>query len=165
VAAARGDGADRELVLFLAPEPAGSIDHDAVRQALTAALPAYMVPARIFELDQVPTTAAGKTDRRALTTLADRLVADQRTDALAGAPAGYADEVERAIAEIWSTVLTVPVVERDRPVTEYGAHSLNIFAALGQVQQHFGVAVQPVDFFRSPTVATLAALVRAGGAA
>jgi hypothetical protein len=31
---------------------------------------------------------------------------------------------------------------------------------LGQVQQRYGVAVQLVEFFRSPTVATLATLVR-----
>jgi acyl carrier protein len=58
-------------------------------------------------------------------------------------------------------VLKVDAVERDRPVLEYGAHSLSMFAALSQVQGKYGVTLQVVDFFRAPTVANLAGLVRA----
>jgi acyl carrier protein len=61
---------------------------------------------------------------------------------------------------MWAENLSVPVVERDRPVLHYGAHSLSIFAVMGQVRERFGVAVSLMDFFRSPTVATLATLVR-----
>jgi amino acid adenylation domain-containing protein len=166
VAAVRGEAADRELLLFLLPEPDTSadhkadheVDHEQVRNVLAARLPAYMVPARIFDIETVPTSPSGKTDRAALVALAEALIAQPAEEP---APAAeYADELERELAEIWAEVLAVPVIERDRPVLQYGAHSLNIFAVLGQVQQRYGVTVQLVEFFRSPTVATLATLVR-----
>jgi acyl carrier protein len=110
----------------------------------------------------VPTSGSGKTDRAALVAVAEQLIARRAQEP---APAAvYSDELERELAGIWTEVLGVPVIERERPVLQYGAHSLNIFAALGQVQQRFGVAVQLVEFFRAPTVATLATLVRQAAA-
>ncbi|WP_336116592.1 amino acid adenylation domain-containing protein, partial [Streptomyces sp. PTD9-10] len=44
----------------------GTEDTAAVRAALTASLPEYMVPSAIVALDAVPLTPNGKTDRRAL---------------------------------------------------------------------------------------------------
>jgi amino acid adenylation domain-containing protein len=164
VAAARGAGADLELLLFLCAQRGAAIDHEQVRGRLAAALPAYMVPARIFDIDAVPTSSGGgKTDRAALVALADRLIAEQQDDAAGDAP-DYANDVERELAELWAAVLNVPTIERDRPVMQYGAHSLNIFAALSQVLERFGVQIQLVDFFRLPTIATLAELIRNGAA-
>jgi amino acid adenylation domain-containing protein len=153
VAVARTEG---DLVLFLI----GTADHDEVRQALTRALPAYMVPAWILDLDRVPTSTAGKTDRGALLRLAGERIAERRGEEVA-APARYDSPLEEELAGIWAEVLKVDAVERDRPVLEYGAHSLSIFTALAQVQAKYGVTLQVVDFFRSPTVATLAEMVRA----
>ena len=158
VAAVRGEGADRGLLLFLRLEPGTAIDHDSVRGVFTARLPAYMVPARMFDVESVPTSTSGKTDRAALVAVAEELLAQPLAEPTPAAD--YVDELERELAAIWAEVLGVPIVERDTPVLQYGAHSLNIFAVLGQVQQRYGVAVQLVEFFRSPTVSTLARLVR-----
>jgi len=158
VAAVRGDDAQRALLLFLVPESGVVLDHDSVRAALATRLPEYMLPARIVDVETVPTTATGKTDRSALLAAAERAPADSSVNG--SAPAEYADELERELAGMWREVLGVSTVERDVPVLRYGAHSLNIFAVLGRVQQRFEVTVQLVDFFRAPTVATLAGLVR-----
>ncbi|GAA0602475.1 hypothetical protein GCM10010174_18300 [Kutzneria viridogrisea] len=157
VAVARGSGVDRELALFVLGE--GPVDHEALRAKLAEALPEYMVPTWIFDLDRVPTTPTGKTDLDALVALADELVTERRIDS-AAAPADYQDALEAELAGIWAEVLGVDSVLRDRPVMAYGAHSLNIFTALAQVQERYGVPVPVVDFFSSPTVATLAGLVR-----
>ncbi|ANZ39053.1 non-ribosomal peptide synthetase [Lentzea guizhouensis] len=158
VAVVRGEGVDRELVLFVVPS--GELDADAIKAEMSRSLPSYMVPMWVFELDTVPTTPTGKTDR-------DALVA--RSDELLVAPAEpevveYEDELERELAGIWAGVLNVEPIVRDRPVLEYGAHSLNIFTVLAEVQERYGVPVPMIDFFGSPTVATLAGLVRAGKA-
>jgi len=160
VAAVRGDGADRELLLFLLPDPDAAPEHDNVKARLAKVLPSHMVPTRVFDIESVPTSGTGKTDRKALLALAEQSIDRQAGES---APvAEYADDLERELAGIWAELLGVPTVERDRPVLSYGAHSLNIFTALNTVQERFGVAVQVVDFFRSPTVANLAALVREG---
>jgi acyl-coenzyme A synthetase/AMP-(fatty) acid ligase len=161
VAAARGTGAERELVLFLLTEDGSPVDADGIRSLLGDHLPAYMVPARVLDIDAIPTNGSGKTDRDALVAMAQQRLAEQNGTAGAKSPA-YADELERELAAIWTELLGVDGIPRDRPVLAYGAHSLNIFTALAQVQQRYGVAPPVVEFFRSPTIATLANLVRAG---
>jgi amino acid adenylation domain-containing protein len=161
VAVVRGQGADRELVLFVRTQRDAPVDVEEVRMLLGRTLPTYMQPARIIDVETIPTTATGKTDRDALVALADDLLVEQQSGAVA-APAEYADDLERELAAVWSTVLGVDGILRERPLLEYGAHSLNIFTALAQVQETYGVPVPMVDFFGSPTIATLARLVRAG---
>ncbi|KAA2255385.1 amino acid adenylation domain-containing protein [Solihabitans fulvus] len=156
VAVATGAAGDRELVLFLLNDIA--VDHEEVRARLTAALPSYMVPVRIFDIDSIPTSGTGKTDHSALAALADRLAAER-----AGAATGevqYRDDLERALAELWQEVLDVEGIEPDRSLLEYGAHSLNVFAAFAVIEEQHGVSVPVADFFRAPTVVALADLVR-----
>ena len=124
--AVRGTGNDRELALFVV----GEVDHQLLQAKLAATLPSYMVPAWIFDLDSMPVRATGKTDLSALAALADELADSGRDEP---AHLDYVDELERELAEIWADVLDVPAVDRDRPVIAYGAHSLNIFAALARV--------------------------------
>lgn len=162
VALARGPGADRALVLMLVAEPGAAVDVEQVRAELVRTLPAYMEPRWVFEVPAVPTSAMGKTDRTALAAVAEQRIAAEQRPTDGAQPAGHADELERRLAAIWAGVLGVPEVLRDVPVLRYGAHSLTIFTALAQVQQECGVAVPLVDFFRTPTVAALARLVRAG---
>ncbi len=160
VAAARGTGSSRELVLFLLAEDGVTVEHDLLRRRMAQSLPAYMLPAHIFDIDSVPTTGAGKTDRAALVALAERRLAE-------AAAAGddrieFADELERELAGLWAEALGVPGVRPDTAVMEYGAHSLSIFTVLARVEQKYGVAPPIAAFFRSPTVAVLAEMVRAG---
>jgi amino acid adenylation domain-containing protein len=158
VAAVRGDGADRSLLLFLVPEPGAMPDHEAVLTELTERLPSYMLPAQILDIDSVPTSGTGKTDRTALVAMAEKLIAERAEEP--GAEVVYADDLERELAGIWSEVLDATGIEPDRPVLAYGAHSLSILAALGQVRERYGVAVPLAEFFKSPTVANLATLLR-----
>jgi acyl carrier protein len=116
------------------------------------------VPSWIFETDSIPTSRTGKTDRRSLATLSDGLVHGRRS----AATATRADDVERGLADIWAAVLDVGDIARDRSLLEYGAHSLNIVSALAEIQQRYGTAIAVPDFFQSPTIATLAEMVRAG---
>ncbi|GAA1384669.1 hypothetical protein GCM10009613_15840 [Pseudonocardia kongjuensis] len=61
------DPADRRLVGYVVPGGAGpDTEPAALREALGATLPGYMVPAAIVVLDRLPLTVNGKLDRRAL---------------------------------------------------------------------------------------------------
>jgi amino acid adenylation domain-containing protein len=152
-----GAGADRELVLFLHNDT--EVDHGELRARLSAALPSYMVPVRIHDIDHVPTSGTGKTDHAALAHLAGTLTAERSTDATG--PVEYGDDLERGLALLWSTILDTEGIEPDRSLLEYGAHSLNVFTAFAQIEEQYGVAVPVTDFFRAPTITALADLVRA----
>mgnify|MGYP002393343187 CR=1 FL=1 len=55
-----------QLVAFLAPEGDARLDSHALRAALAAELPAYMIPARFELVSEVPRLTSGKIDRKDL---------------------------------------------------------------------------------------------------
>ncbi|SFB13861.1 amino acid adenylation domain-containing protein [Amycolatopsis marina] len=158
VAVVHGDGAAKEIALLLVPHPGATPDPERVRTHLAATLPEYMRPLWILTVPEIPATGTGKTDRAALGRTVDELLVAQRRDN--GPVVEYASELERELASLWSRVLGVDGIARDRPVLEYGAHSLNIFTTFAEIQQTYGVTLAMGEFFASPTIATLAALVR-----
>ncbi len=69
--AAQVSGVQTTLVAFVvAEDPAHPPESDALRAALAAVLPSYMVPARIGIVDALPRTVGGKLNRAALPMLA-----------------------------------------------------------------------------------------------
>ena len=64
VVVAREGRTGRQLIAYASGEPA--LDGRALRDALAAMLPDYMVPSTIVVLEQLPLTPNGKIDRRAL---------------------------------------------------------------------------------------------------
>ena len=152
-------------ILFVLADGGRTVDHDELTGRLRGALPAYMLPARVFDIESVPVTGAGKTDRDALVALSGQLAAGAGAAAPDGAAAAvpeYADDLERELAEIWSQTLGVEGISRDRQVIDYGAHSLNIVTVLAEVGERYDITPPIIEFLRSPTIATLADLVRAG---
>jgi len=57
---------DKRLVAYLVLAPGAELHVPQMRRALSATLPAYLVPARYVVLDDLPETRNGKVDRRAL---------------------------------------------------------------------------------------------------
>ncbi|HEX8907261.1 MAG TPA: amino acid adenylation domain-containing protein [Longimicrobiaceae bacterium] len=153
VVAVREDGpGDRRLVAYLVPAE-GAMSVDAVRAAVRAELPAYMVPSAFVALDALPMTPSGKVDRRALP-------APQAGDP--AAPAVPLSRRERALAEVWRQVLGTDAVGPDDNFFDLGGNSLLLIRLAARLQEATGVAVTAVELFRFPTVRALAAHLAAG---
>ncbi len=71
-----------------------------------------------------------------------------------------ADEIETAIAQIWSPVLGVEKVGRNDNFFELGGHSLRAAQAIAQLQDKFYVDLTLPTLFEKPTVAALADEIR-----
>jgi amino acid adenylation domain-containing protein len=157
VVAVREDApGDRRLVAYLVAED-GPPPVDAVRAAVRAALPAYMVPSAFVALDALPMTPSGKVDRRALP-------APQAGDP--AAPAVPLSRRERELAEVWRQVLGTDAVGPDDNFFDLGGNSLLLIRLAARLQEETGVAVTAVELFRFSTVRALAAhLAGADGAA
>ncbi len=151
VSAHTDDGGDRRLVGYLVPDGgpvnAGVVDLGAIRARLAADLPAYLVPAVLTVLPELPLSPNGKVDRRALP-------APPAVTGGGGPPVG---RWEQRIAVVWQEVLGVPAVGRDDDFFALGGDSMKAVRTMGRI--HAGLSWP--DIYRYRTPATLAARVQA----
>lgn len=148
---------DPRIIGYLVGEPPGTA---ALRTALGARLPDYMVPSSFVVLDALPLSPNGKLDRRALP-----------TPEAAGGPseAEYTEprtDLERTIAEIWGQVLKRDRVGIDDDFFVVGGHSLlatQVVAKLRPVtEEHGGRRFGVMDLFQNKTVRSIAAFIGGG---
>ncbi|MCW3152863.1 amino acid adenylation domain-containing protein [Achromobacter spanius] len=134
------------LVAYVAP---ATVDTTALRSALSAALPDYMVPAAVVTLEALPVNANGKLDRKALPK------AEFSASQAYVAPEGQA---EVRLAEVWAQVLQTPRVGRHDNFFELGGDSIAVMKVVAAVKQVHGIDVPLRTLFDAPSVAQLAAL-------
>ncbi|OXJ17426.1 non-ribosomal peptide synthetase [Burkholderia sp. HI2500] len=140
------------LATFVVMRDGATFDEAAVRAALAAKLPDYMVPAQFVALARLPVTANGKIDRAALRELAVAPVVTVAGDAPQGA-------VETVLAEVWQAVLKAPKVGRDDNFFELGGDSILVLQVIARARKR-GVRFTPKQLFDGPTVAELARIAK-----
>lgn len=129
-----------------------------LRSALSARLPAHLVPARIVPVDEIPLTTSGKVDRL--------LLAASATPA-AAVPACRppATATQRALAAIWADVLNIDQqVGLDDKFFELGGNSLLATQVMFRVQDDLAVEFPLYLIFAAETLEELAAEVDASRA-
>ncbi|MFE1972218.1 non-ribosomal peptide synthetase [Streptomyces hygroscopicus] len=138
------------LTGYVVPDGAGAAPgEEELRSFLGGVLPDYMVPTAFVTLDALPLTGNGKVDRRALPAPGPaagttRYVAP-RTDA------------ERALAEIWGTLLGRERVGAEDNFFHLGGDSILSIQVASRARRA-GLALTPRELFRHPTIASLAAV-------
>jgi amino acid adenylation domain-containing protein len=154
VAAAPGPAGDARLVAWVVPRTAADAPDPADLAAfLGGRLPAHMVPSRFLALRELPLTASGKLDRRALPDAAGPPVSGEPRTA-----------TERTVAAIWEEVLGAGTVGREQDFFELGGHSLDATRVLSRIARRLGVRLEVRDLIEACTVAALADRVRAAPA-
>ena len=142
-------GADPALFAWVGGGALSAAAERALRARLSERLPAWMMPARIVGLDNLPLTANGKVDLARLDT--------PGTAAPDGVPAGFATQTERALAHLWSQLLQgAPVRPGDR-FFDLGGHSLLMVRLVALVREHFSVTLSLKTVFEKPALEAMAA--------
>ncbi|QCD55918.1 non-ribosomal peptide synthetase [Streptomyces hawaiiensis] len=139
----------RQLAAFCTSDCA--VTAEDLRERLAELLPAYMVPASFHRLDRLPLTANGKTDRKALTAIAEDLGPARDSHGAPRTPA------ERRLAAEWASELGIPPgrIRREDNFFDLGGTSLSavrLAVALDRV-------ISPRDLVGSPVLADLAHLI------
>jgi amino acid adenylation domain-containing protein len=127
-----------------------------LRELLGKKLPAFMVPASLTVLPELPLTSNGKLDRRAL----PAPVWEEQSDA-AFTPPRTAAEIQ--IAAIWQDVLGLERVGVDDNFFHLGGHSLLAARVTTQVRERFSIELSVRAIFERPTLAAFAEQVAAAG--
>jgi surfactin synthase thioesterase subunit len=130
---------------------------DALREALGAVLPAYMVPTAFHWQDGLPLTANGKIDRKALTALAERIEPAGDGDLAGEEEHAPRTPTERKLAAAWAELLGVPEhrISRQDHFFDSGGTSLSAVRLTIALDR----AVSLKDITRHPVLADLAALL------
>ncbi|GBF77900.1 putative non-ribosomal peptide synthetase, partial [Paenibacillus sp. 598K] len=132
------------------------VETEALLSYLAERLPEYMLPSAIVQLEALPVTPNGKTDRRQLM--------EQTEAPMQGGFTAPQGETESRLAQLWQQVLGVERIGRGDRFFEHGGHSLKAILMLSKVQKEFGVTVPLQTLFDAPTIEGLAAYLIAGGA-
>jgi amino acid adenylation domain-containing protein len=148
------EGGDRRLVAYVVAAERPTADE--LRTFLAATLPDYMLPSAFALVDNVPVTASGKVDRRALAALA--AVAAKRETSFVPPR----DPVEEEIAAIWSELLGVDRVGVFDDFFSLGGHSLLATQAMIKIRRRHG-EIPLRALLAASTVASLAEVVRSAG--
>ena len=156
-----GGSGEKRLAAFLiaAGTPAPSVVD--LRAYLGQRLPAYMVPAEITLVPELPLTANGKVDRRALA----GWVGEERPAAGSAAPVagseGWASPSEELLGGIWAELLGLEEVSREADFFAVGGHSLSAMRLVSRIRDVWGVELPLRTVFERPTIGSLAAHIDA----
>jgi amino acid adenylation domain-containing protein len=143
---------DRRLAAYVVPSNTDAVPDHELRAFLRGRLPEYMVPSVIVSLAQLPLTANGKVDRRALPV---------PTDGRPATPVGTTiimTAVQARVAAIWRSVLRVERVGLHENFFDLGGHSLLVVRMQAALKRDFGRDVTVVDLFQRTTIAAQAEL-------
>ncbi|MCY1023460.1 non-ribosomal peptide synthase/polyketide synthase [Pyxidicoccus sp. MSG2] len=137
----------QRLVAYAVAATPGGLDTQALRTALAARLPGFMVPSAFVELEALPLTPSGKLDRKALPT-PDASAADHYQ-----APRTPTEEL---LAGLFAQLLRVERVGAEDSFFALGGHSLLVTQLASRIRSTFGVELPLRDLFQEPTLAGLA---------
>ena len=141
---------DKRLVGYLVPRAGEHADTEALRSALRAKLPPFMVPSAFVVLETMPTTPNGKIDRRALPAPDGARPELERTYIAPETP------MEEALAEVWASVLTLEEIGVEDNFFDLGGHSLLAVKMLARVRDELGIDLPLRVVFEASTVRGLA---------
>ncbi|HEX9733566.1 MAG TPA: amino acid adenylation domain-containing protein [Thermoanaerobaculia bacterium] len=111
----------------------------------------YEVPAAFVILGELPRTLTGKIDRRALPAPEEVCATKARTPPQT--------DVEKRLAQLWSTLLRNPDIGLEDDFFAAGGHSLLAIQLLARIRQTFELEVPIHRFFQSRTLGSLAGLI------
>ncbi|WP_447879776.1 amino acid adenylation domain-containing protein [Serratia fonticola] len=133
------------------------VDIGEVKKALRNELPDYMVPSYFVWVDEFSLTPSGKRDDAALRVIP--LV--HETDVEQVAPR---DDYERALVELLSELLNVPITGVHDNFFEMGGTSLTAMRLMLTLEKRYGVDIPIAALIEKPTVEGLAERLRARSA-
>jgi amino acid adenylation domain-containing protein len=147
----RQDGGGGQLIGYYVALPTvlDEIDHaQALRHALQALLPDYMVPKQFVRLSHMPLSPSGKLDRKALP--------EPDSHVVQGEYVAPCSDLEQQLAAIWQDVLDVEQVGLNDNFFELGGHSLLVINVMSRIQLELGVKISVHELFQHAQLRELA---------
>jgi aryl carrier-like protein len=153
VIAREDEPGQKRLVAYVIGQGESSVPHGELRDYLRERLPEYMVPSFFVALGELPLSANGKLDRKALP------APDRQGDA--DSYVAPRTPVEEALCGIWQQVLGVERVGVKDNFFELGGHSLLLMRVASRVREEFHVDIPLRRLFETPTIDAMTLVIAA----
>jgi amino acid adenylation domain-containing protein len=145
------DGGHRLCAYFVGvsgPSPSSA----ELRQFLRGRVADYMIPSDIVALDRMPLTSNGKIDRK-------QLPQPERNTVTTLVNPELRNE-ELRLSRIWAELLRVDHITATDNFFDLGGHSLMLLKLIRLIDKEFDIQLEITRLFQSPTIETLAKVVR-----
>jgi amino acid adenylation domain-containing protein len=134
---------DSRLLLYYVTEKNISVSASDIRKYLQQYLPEYMVPQHLLEIDSIPLTPSGKTDRKQLPV-----------------PTFHSNEkftppsttIEKDLIEIWQKVLGISRIGTDDNFFDIGGHSLIAVQIFNEIFKKYNIRLPLAALIEHSTV-------------
>ncbi len=143
---------DQRIVAYVRPDGANEPNEQAIRQALGAKLPSYMVPQHVVLLSAFPLTPNGKVDRKLLPAPE------------ASGSSSYREpetEIEEQLALEYQDLLSAARVGLDDDFFALGGHSMLALRLVTRIRALWGIELPMRVVFSTPTLKALSDFVEA----
>ena len=147
----RGEG-EKVLVAYVTALTELSIPQ--LHLFLEKTLPSFMVPSGIFQIEKMPLSSNGKTDRRLLPET-ELEIAEPGKNIIRPR-----DETEKMILAIWEKTLGLKIPGVEDNFFAIGGHSLNALKVISEIHKQLNVRFGLKDVFTNPTVSAMAEQVK-----
>jgi amino acid adenylation domain-containing protein len=137
----------KRLAGYIVPE--GRFNKEGILAWLRNKLPEYMIPSALVEIDRIPLTENGKTDRNALP-VPNTL---EETGEVYVAPH---NETEAQLAAIWQQILGKEKISIRDNFFDLGGHSLKAIQLMARINTAFLIRINIQTIFKEATIENLA---------
>jgi len=148
---------DEHIIAYVETGVTG-ISSEAVRMAVSALLPAYMIPSHIVMLESLPRQSSGKIDLRSI----PFFKSDSSNEITPCSIPPKSSVLETDVARAWAIVLKHPVSSVKENFFDLGGHSMMLVRLKDQILKESGKEITILDLLRYPTIAQQAAFLDNG---
>ncbi|HEX3029962.1 MAG TPA: amino acid adenylation domain-containing protein [Clostridia bacterium] len=124
-----------------------------IRDFLSKELPEYMIPSYYAQIEEIPLSANGKVDRKALPAIG--IDFDTETEYIAPE-----SDYEVRLAKIWVEILGIDKVGVNNSFFELGGHSLKATALANRIHKEFNVEIPLRKIFSAQTIKEMASFIK-----
>jgi amino acid adenylation domain-containing protein len=145
---------EKDLVLYYVAEDKGEkIKTSELVAYLSTILPHYMLPQMFIQIDKIPITINGKVDTKVLLELENDSVRVE------GEYNEATTELEKAIRNIWFSLLDKNEIDIHDNFFEVGGDSIKLATMINEIQKIYPNKIEITDIFAYPTIYSLAKLI------
>ncbi len=138
---------EQELVAYIVSDVEQSIGE--LRNHLLQFVPDYMVPAHFIQLEKMPLTPSGKTDKKYLKDLQNLEIQKYISEVEYVAPE---TDTQKILVDIWAEVLKVEKIGIKDNFFNLGGNSINGLRIIVQVQKAFNIKINIAELFNFSSI-------------